>query len=124
MSEPCTVHNQKIRRARKLRRCQECGGQIEQGERYHYHSGVCDGRGFSFGTCTDCEAMRNALNRDVDYDDMVAFSDLLQSVADSNDRNKIATMLATIIRRKSCFVKTIDDFTNLLCEIAEADATP
>lgn len=45
------------RMARKDHRCCECLGWIKKGEEYHYHSGVCDGRGVSYKHCAECERL-------------------------------------------------------------------
>ena len=45
-------------RARKMRRCYECSGQITAGEQYEYVAGKWDGRFLSFATCERCYNIR------------------------------------------------------------------
>jgi hypothetical protein len=45
-------------RARKLHRCEECGGKIKPGERYERSSGMWDGSISTFCTCERCHDIR------------------------------------------------------------------
>ena len=47
------------RRARVTHQCCECGGTIQPGEQYQYFSGVWEGHGMSFKTCSKCVGARN-----------------------------------------------------------------
>lgn len=55
------AYQEKIRIARKAHCCCECGGAIKPGDRYHYASGVWDGRGDNYKTCLTCHPWREAL---------------------------------------------------------------
>lgn len=56
--EPAAVYVERYRKARKRRRCCECAGWIEAGDRYQYTSGISDHRGFSDATCIECAQVR------------------------------------------------------------------
>jgi hypothetical protein len=65
-------------KAIKAHKCCECGGEIQPGEVYHYHSGIWEGEPFSFKVCIDCDALRDAVVRDCDlhFDEVPAFGQL------------------------------------------------
>ena len=44
--------------ARKVHTCCECGGAIQQGEKYHNTWGVWDGEQYTFKTCAECNEIR------------------------------------------------------------------
>jgi hypothetical protein len=39
-------------------KCCECGEKIELGQKYHYLTGVADGRWVTYRTCVPCERIR------------------------------------------------------------------
>lgn len=58
-------YHKHIRRARKLKRCHECGCDIRQGDEHEVVSGKWDGQVSSFFTCERCLSFRKwfAANR-------------------------------------------------------------
>jgi hypothetical protein len=54
------------RRARKPHRCRACDETIRRGDRYHYSSGVWDGRPDSFAHCARCWAIYLALQAELE----------------------------------------------------------
>lgn len=66
-AEPPQFSTESTPRSRTRRRCCECRGWIEPGERYHRLTGKWDGDILTFETCLQCEEIRQAtwkLNRD------------------------------------------------------------
>ena len=53
------------RRARKSHLCCACGEEIHAGDRYHYTSGIWDGRADSFKHCARCMMMLDWLMREL-----------------------------------------------------------
>lgn len=49
-----SVYSQRMVRARRAYRCDECPHKIEIGERHEYAFGVWDGDAGAFRTCADC----------------------------------------------------------------------
>lgn len=95
MSENPSAYKQSTPKAIKVHRCCECRGEIQPGEVYHLLTGVWDGRGMSFKTCSDCEQLRKQLKEDSDlhWDEMPALGQLGSEVeywhADQFDRIRI-----------------------------------
>jgi len=72
MSELPSCTSEKYRKARKIHKCCECQGPIDIGEKYHYLSGVWEGRGKSYKTCLSCETIRGyaySFALDMEYSD-------------------------------------------------------
>jgi hypothetical protein len=66
-AEPPQFSTESTPRSRKRRRCCECRGWIEPGERYHRLTGKWNGDIETFETCLQCEDIRQEaykLNRD------------------------------------------------------------
>ena len=79
------------RKARKQHKCEECRGTIAVGEVYNYHHGVLDGTGVSYKVCTDCETLRDDINKAWDVagtDEQVPFTALYESVFEAHDRER------------------------------------
>jgi len=56
--EPITCGEHHTPKARKDHKCYECGAEIKKGERYHVHTGLCDGHWFRVKNCNQCEQIR------------------------------------------------------------------
>jgi len=56
--EPPEFYNKYSLRARKVHRCEECGGEIRAGEKYEYVSGKWCGDFSTFKTCERCADLR------------------------------------------------------------------
>ena len=80
--EPSEAYGYAERKARKQHRCCECHGTICAGERYHYHSGVQDGRPWSYKVCVDCEELRDLAYHATDC--CVAFTALAEVLGEFN----------------------------------------
>lgn len=76
MTEECEVCNTDHPKARKIHRCDECGGVIQVGETYSKHHGVFDGQGFTHKICSDCTDLIEKLNAGKRFDDTVYFGGL------------------------------------------------
>ena len=74
---PAVYGEQKVR-ARKPHICCECHGAILVGEHYFTFSGCWDGKWDRFKTCTDCQALRDEINRA--SDGVLAFGEVYQYV--------------------------------------------
>ena len=65
MSDAPDAFRVTLRKARKQHHCCECPAPIVPGEIYEYASGVWEGRGQSFKTCTPCAEVREQLVQDL-----------------------------------------------------------
>jgi hypothetical protein len=54
--DPWDLYHAEQRTARKPHKCTECGRVISKGERYHYASGLAEGRFDTFKMCEHCDA--------------------------------------------------------------------
>ena len=86
MSELPSCYTSKWRVSRKPHRCCECRGIIFYKERYHYFSGIWDGRADSYKTCQDCYNIREELrlDLDLDYDEELPFGELYSYIGESS----------------------------------------
>jgi hypothetical protein len=57
--DPCEFFHSETRKARKVHRCSECGGDIKKGERYQRDSGKNEGEFWTFVTCLICAEIRS-----------------------------------------------------------------
>jgi hypothetical protein len=81
MLEPPSCYRHDQRKARKEHKCCECEGVIWKGEVYHFHHGVWDGVAASYKVCSDCEALKAEVDRDVKHDDeRTPFGELAEAV--------------------------------------------
>lgn len=53
-----SVYHEKMRRARGVHECCECGRTIERGEQYQYVTGVWDDEWITYKTCLGCMRLR------------------------------------------------------------------
>lgn len=92
MYELPTAYRMTVRVARKAHRCCECKYIILAGEKYHYHSGVWDGRPAAFKVCVDCDALRDQVvsECDLSWDEVPAFGALRDNVDESHLEQFIA----------------------------------
>jgi hypothetical protein len=63
--EPPEFYNKYSLRARKVHRCEECGGEIRAGEKYEYVSGKWCGDFSTFKTCERCADLRQWVKNSV-----------------------------------------------------------
>ena len=76
------------RKAMRDHVCYECRGFIKRGEHYHYHSGVWEGRPYSYKICFECDELRDHVESGVDYtsdDERIGFGDLIGSMSEFFD---------------------------------------
>jgi len=59
--DPAVILGEKIRRAHKAHKCDECRGVIEIGETYEDVKGLSDGSWFRNKTCSDCLSIRRVM---------------------------------------------------------------
>jgi hypothetical protein len=52
--DPPTIYRTKMQRAKKVRRCDECGRTIGEGEHYKYAFCVYEGHGEQYAMCQHC----------------------------------------------------------------------
>lgn len=57
--EPIYPYTHLTPTARKEHTCDECGGTIKKGEKYHIHKGLCDGSWMQVKNCEQCETIRD-----------------------------------------------------------------
>ena len=76
MSEQPVCMSTIMRKARKIHRCCECGGEIKVKDSYQYTSGIWDGRPSSFKQCKTCAEVFNAATDFSDYDEFPCFMGL------------------------------------------------
>ena len=99
--EPPACYRYVLRTARRPHVCCECGGRIEAGEQYHYHSGVWDGEASDHKVCLDCEALRKVCDEDAMHDEQTGLGELAETVcAVKRDRPEIAEQFAAIRRKR------------------------
>ena len=80
------VYGVKYRHARKEHKCCECNGLISKGEWYFYHHGVWDSQGRSFKVCSDCEQLRQEINKYHEHwEDYSPFGELSEDVFGMQD---------------------------------------
>ena len=80
------------RKARKPHKCCECRGVISAGEKYHYTSGIWDGRAESYKECSDCHELRDTIPCH-DQED-VPFTGLCEFVFNGGDKQVIEKFIA------------------------------
>ena len=54
--EAPSAYVEEDRKARKVHKCSECGGQILPGEKYRHTWGIWEGTAYAFKGCSDCRA--------------------------------------------------------------------
>lgn len=96
---------EKWRVSRKPHKCYECRGTIFYKERYHYCSGVWDGRGSSYKTCDDCYGLRYNYNSCYSYEDGAALGSLVECIFESYHIPDISK-LVEIWDKRGILVKT------------------
>lgn len=67
-SESPSVWSEKWRTSKKTHRCRVCGETIQPGHRYHYLSGIWDGRPDEFKHCARCWEIFSCLIAETDAD--------------------------------------------------------
>ena len=88
------------RKARKAHRCCECGGIIQPGEQYTYHSGIWDGDPDSYKICPDCEQLRKEYNATREYDELAPFGYLIEWLTEDHRGNNPFIKRFIAIKRK------------------------
>ena len=89
-----------VRRARNRHKCCECLGVIQPGEMYFYHSGIGMDGPESFKICNDCENMLDRFKTH-DMDEAIGFTQLCESIFESQELKDIHEFLNTCFRRGS-----------------------
>ena len=106
------------RTARKQHKCCECRGFIQIGERYHYHSGVWDGKPASFKVCPECDELRDYMDEGVPFDEeKTGLGDIAGSLGNGDNWRELFKMYADIQTQRGAVVSQ-----RILDELAEVDA--
>ena len=64
--DPPSFYREERRKARKVHTCEECGRQIEAGERYRFVSGMWNGHVGEHKACAHCDAAQRLLVKHCD----------------------------------------------------------
>lgn len=106
---------QKIKKSKKIRKCQCCGSEIQQGEPYEIHTGKYEGDFFSFKICPICSKIlaywcSDLGNGEFNLDDLIG---------DLWNVEKVHSLLLQI-PHPSNFVKScIEDYKELKKEVEQ-----
>lgn len=78
--EPADFYTSKMVRARRDRKCVECGAAIRVGDTYERDSGKWDGEVRSFATCARCCRVRESFQKRQAHYCAYAFGSLIESI--------------------------------------------
>lgn len=97
--EIADIYDIALRRARKEHKCYCCLGKIKPGEHYHAHEVLFDGRWDRMKVCSDCEAMRNKMNKGKRDPDDMEWPETVQDAAFEYDGQYASKFVDTKLRR-------------------------